>query len=217
MKCFSQCHWLPFYKIHETSCLFSQIDNVLKLNFNVMLLSLNNISEFKKQIFCVCFFLCTDGIGPSSSKGNAITFWYIPEIHEWLVKIKGETWRFFTVATTSTNQSGIFFHFWNEHILPFVFQLWFTHKLQWISWDCCKCNVLTFCYTPEIHEFLVKAKGLTWIFKKNPFVDIIIMVKNINVKPLTFTKFMNFRRVTKAVAWHLQQPHEIHCNLWVNQ
>ena len=49
MECFSQCHWLPFYKIHETSCLFSKIDNVLKLNFNVMLLSLNNISEFKKQ------------------------------------------------------------------------------------------------------------------------------------------------------------------------
>ena len=42
-----------------------------------------------KFLFCVCIFLCTDGIGLSSSKGYAITFSYTPEIHEVLVKIKG--------------------------------------------------------------------------------------------------------------------------------
>ena len=44
------------------------------------------------------------------------------------------------------------------------------------------------------------------------------MVKNISVKPLPFTKIHEFQvLVTKAVTLHLQQPHEIHCNLWVNQ
>ena len=42
-------HWLLFYKIYETSCLFGKIDTFLKLNFNVTLLSLNDISEFKKK------------------------------------------------------------------------------------------------------------------------------------------------------------------------
>ena len=32
-----------------------------------------------------------------------------------------------------------------------------------------------------------------------------------------YQKFMNFRCVTKVVMLHLQQSHEIHCNLWVNQ
>ena len=159
--------------------------------------------HYLKFILCVCISLCTDGIGLSSSKGNTIAFCCTPEIHECLVKIKRVAWRFFTVATTSTNQSGIFFHFWSEHVLPFVFQLWFIHELQWVSWDCCKCNVITFYYTPEIHEFLVEVQGLTWIFfTKNPFVDIIIvviiMVKNINVKPLTFTKIHEFQVCNKS-------------------
>ena len=42
-----------------------------------------------KFLFCVCISLCTDGIGLSSSKVNAITLCYTPEIHELLVKIKG--------------------------------------------------------------------------------------------------------------------------------
>ena len=44
-----------------------------------------------KFLFCVCISLCNDEIGLSSSKGNAITFCYIPEINEFLVKIKGVT------------------------------------------------------------------------------------------------------------------------------
>ena len=40
---------IPYYKIHETSCLFGKIDKFLKFSLNVMLLSLNNISEFKKK------------------------------------------------------------------------------------------------------------------------------------------------------------------------
>ena len=44
---------------------------------------------YLKFLSCVCISLCTEVIGLSSSKGNAITFCYIPEIHEFLIKIKG--------------------------------------------------------------------------------------------------------------------------------
>ena len=46
--------------------------------------------HYLKFPFCVCISLCTDGIGLSGSKGNAITFCFIPEIHEFLVKSRGE-------------------------------------------------------------------------------------------------------------------------------
>ena len=45
--------------------------------------------HYIKFLFCVCISLYTDGIGLSSSKGNAITFCYTCEIDEFLVKIKG--------------------------------------------------------------------------------------------------------------------------------
>ena len=47
--------------------------------------------HYLKFLFCVCISFCTDGIGLSSSKGNAVTFCYTPEIHEFLVKIKEVT------------------------------------------------------------------------------------------------------------------------------
>ena len=47
--------------------------------------------QYLKFLSCVCIFLCTDGIGLSNSKGNARTLCYTPEIHEFLVKIKGVT------------------------------------------------------------------------------------------------------------------------------
>ena len=40
---------LLFYKTYETSCFFGKIYKFFKLNFNVTLLSINNISEFKKK------------------------------------------------------------------------------------------------------------------------------------------------------------------------
>ena len=79
----------------------------------IVLLPLQQMSFFLRDEhylkfhFCVCTSLCTDGIGLSSSKGNVMTFCYTLEIHEFLVKIKGVTWRFFIVATVSTNQSAI--------------------------------------------------------------------------------------------------------------
>ena len=45
----------------------------------------------KFLFFCVCISLSTDGIELSSSKGNARTLCYTPEINEFLVKIKGVT------------------------------------------------------------------------------------------------------------------------------
>ena len=47
--------------------------------------------HYLKFLFWVCISLCTDGIGLSSSKGNARTLCYTPEINEFLVKIKGVT------------------------------------------------------------------------------------------------------------------------------
>ena len=51
--------------------------------------------RYLKFLFGVCISLCTDEIGLSNSKGNARTLCYTPEIHEFLVKIKGVTYIFF--------------------------------------------------------------------------------------------------------------------------
>ena len=51
--------------------------------------------HYLKFLFCVCISLCSDGIGLSSYKDNAITFCYTPEIHEFLVKIKGGNLKIF--------------------------------------------------------------------------------------------------------------------------
>ena len=55
---------------------------------------------------------------------------------------------------------------------------------------------------------------------KNPltFADVVITVKNINVKPLTLTKIHEFQVCKqKMVTLHLQQSYEIHSNLLENQ
>ena len=73
-------------------------------------------------LFCVSASLCTDGIGLGSSKSNAITFCYTPEIHDVLVKIKRNDLKMCTLATTSSKLRGLFTHFWNKHAPYFVFQ-----------------------------------------------------------------------------------------------
>ena len=49
MKCFQPMPLVTPFKIYEKCCLFWKIDEFLELNVNGALLSLNNISEFKKK------------------------------------------------------------------------------------------------------------------------------------------------------------------------